>query len=216
MRWCMLRPVAAINVRNSAPALSTTMHRRNVSGSAVSAATQPPPTPEPTVGYDLALDRAAKILLNVTDRAMTLVLHAYCGTRFVEFLGSNTNFDVVGCSDAPANVDVAKSAKQYSKSELVSYSQPLPFRAKSFQFVVCLQPPDTPASQALLCPTEIVRILSDNGYALIGAEKSAWERENVFPQLEGMDKRGEISFLSLQMLPLENGGTYCLALAKVL
>ena len=174
---------------------------------------------EPTVGYDLALDRAAKILLNVTDRAMTLVLHAYCGSRFVEFLGSNSHFDVVGCSDAQVDVDAAKGAKQYSKSELVSYTQPLPYRAKSFQFVVCLHPPPGAAaavSRALLGPAEIVRVLSDNGYALIGAEKATWEREGVFAQLEGMDKRGEISFLSLQMLPLENGGTYCLALAKAL
>ena len=80
------------------------------------------PTPEPTIGYELVLDRSVKIMVNVTERAMTSVLHTYCDARLIEYLGTNTNFDIIGCSDRQAEVDSVQEFKQYSQIDLVSYS----------------------------------------------------------------------------------------------
>lgn len=179
--------------------------------------------PEPTIGYDLALDRAAKIMINVTERAMTLVLHTHCGSRFVDYLGTNSHFDIVGCSDVSVDVEVSKTFKQYSKCDLVSFTQALPYRPNSFQFVVSLLPPPidpevtstvATASTTILSPEEAIRVLSDNGYALLGAEQSVWDEQQMFHRLEALEKKGDSSLLSVQILPLVGGGKYYLALAK--
>lgn len=184
------------------------------------------PLAEPIIGYDLALDRAAKIMVNMTERAMKLVLHTHCGSRFVDYLGSNSHFDIVGCSDHQIDVELSKTFKQYSKCDLVSFSQALPYRSNSFQFVVSLLPPQnipitvaattTTATVAytMLSPEEAIRVLSDNGYALLGAEQSVWEDQQMFLRLEELEKRGDSSLLSVQILPLEGGGEYYLALTK--
>ena len=78
--------------------------------------------PEPTIGYDLVLDRSVKIMVNVTERAMTSVLHTYCDARLIEYLGTNSNFDIIGCSDRQAEVDSVRELEQYSQCDLVSYS----------------------------------------------------------------------------------------------
>ena len=63
-------------------------------------------------------------------------------------------------------------------------------------------------------PSEILRVLSDNGYALIGADEATWTANNVLAELQAMDEAGDVSMLSLQILPLEHGGSYYLALIK--
>lgn len=202
-------------------------------------------TPPPTIGYDLALDRAAQIMVNVTDHAMTLVLHTHCCSRFVDFLGSSSHFDIVGCSDILADVEASRTLKQYSKCDLVSFSQALPYRSNSFQFVVNLLPPkdanemavtdattalDTTAAttkatatasgtttlRPMLSPEDAVRVLADNGYALLGAEESVWDEQQMFVRLEELEKRGDSSLLSVQILPLSDGRKYYLALTKAL
>ena len=80
------------------------------------------PPPDPTIGYSLVLDRSVKIMVNVTERAMTSVLHTYCDARLIEYLGSNSNFDIIGCSDRQTEVDSVQALKQYSQCDLVSYS----------------------------------------------------------------------------------------------
>ena len=78
--------------------------------------------PEPTIGYELVLDRSVKIMVNVSERAMTSVLHTYCDARFINLLGTNSNFDIIGCSDRQAEVDSVREYKQYSQCDVVSYS----------------------------------------------------------------------------------------------
>ena len=59
-------------------------------------------------GYNLALDRAAKIMINITERTVTSVLHMYCSHNFIKFLGENTHFDISGCSYNPLVVQNTK------------------------------------------------------------------------------------------------------------
>jgi hypothetical protein len=167
-------------------------------------------------------------MVNVTERAMTLVLHTHCGSRFVDYLGSNSHFDIVGCSEHQVDVELSKTFKQYSKCDLVSFTQALPYRPNSFQFVVSLLPPQhipttvaatttiATAVNTMLSPEEAIRVLSDNGYALLGAEQSVWNEQQMFLRLEELEKRGDSSLLSVQILPLEGGGKYYLALTKAL
>ena len=63
-------------------------------------------------------------------------------------------------------------------------------------------------------PSEILRVLSDNGYALIGADEAMWTTNNVLTELQALDEAGDMSMLSLQILPLEQGESYYLALIK--
>ena len=63
-------------------------------------------------------------------------------------------------------------------------------------------------------PSEILRVLSDNGYALIGADEAMWTANNVLTELQALDEAGDMSMLSLQILPLEQGESYYLALIK--
>ena len=78
--------------------------------------------PEPIIGYELVLDRSVKIMVNVTERAMTSVLHTYCDARLIEYLGTNSNFDIIGCSDRQVELDSVQELEQYSQCDLVAYS----------------------------------------------------------------------------------------------
>ena len=41
------------------------------------------------------------------------------------------------------------------------------------------------------------------GYAVLGAAKQVWESEKMLEQVFELEEQGEISFMSLQMLPLD-------------
>ena len=106
---------------------------------------------------------------------------------------------------------------------MISSSQSLPYRPKQFQFVINVVPPTGPnphypttptPNRPMAPPSEILLVLSDNGYALIGADESTWTANNVLSELQAMDEAGDMSMLSLQILPLEQGGSYYLALIK--
>ena len=99
----------------------------------------------------------------------------------------------------------------------------MPYRPKQFQFVINVVPPTGPnphyptspnSNRPMASPSEILRVLSDNGYALIGADEAMWTANNVLTELQALDEAGDMSMLSLQILPLEQGESYYLALIK--
>ena len=41
------------------------------------------------------------------------------------------------------------------------------------------------------------------GYAVLGAAKQVWESEKMLDQVFALEEKGEIGFMSMQMLPLD-------------
>ena len=65
----------------------------------------------------------------------------------------------------------------------------LPFRAREFEFVVCMLPPSTPnavhdASGSIVGIEELSRVCNPTGFIMIGMPARSWESKGVMDELE--------------------------------
>ena len=149
------------------------------------------------------------------------VLHVHCGGRLGYYLGNSTVFDITGVSASSKDVEAASLQRQYNETKLVdSEYQQLneQFRNASFQAVVCLHAQDALSSSSPSIQ-QILRLLADNGFALVGAPEHAWEADGLMEQVQtaeaggGGDLAHSASLLSMQLIDLGGGGDkYMMAL----
>lgn len=59
-------------------------------------------------GYDLVLSRAAKIVLNMTERLSAKVLHCNCETNLIDHFGESKILDIEGITDNESYFDIGR------------------------------------------------------------------------------------------------------------
>ncbi len=77
-------------------------------------------------------------------------------------------------------------------------------RANSFNFVLNLVP--VSRSDSGVSIAEMLRVITSTGYGILGAPAHVWQGENLFEEIQSLDKQGKLTFLSLQSIkcPVEN------------
>jgi len=179
------------------------------------------PMQEPAEGFDKCLQRAAGILVNLSERNMMKVLHVHCGGRLGYYLGQSSVFDITGVSPSSKDVEEAKSQRQYKSVSLVDghfRSLSEDFRSSAFQAVVCLHPP-----HALTCSApsiqELLRLVTDDGFALVGAREEAWEADGLMEEVNAAEAGAgglmghSASLLSMQIIDTGDA-SYMMALIR--
>lgn len=180
-----------------------------------------PPSVEPLLeaaeGFDRCLQRAASILINISERSMLKVLHLHCGGRLAYYLGQSTVFDITGASESASDVEDAKVRKQYTDAVLMLDGGTNQFRPGSFQAMVCLTPLNNQGGISLTVQ-EALRLVTSDGFVLLGASEAEWEEHAVMEQLEaasgstGTDSSATI--LSLQLIDCGASSSYMLGLLR--
>lgn len=180
-----------------------------------------PPAVEPLLeaaeGFDRCLQRAASILINISERSMMKVLHLHCGGRLAHYLGQSTVFDITGASESVRDVEDAKARKQYTEAVLMLDGGTNQFRPGSFQALVCLTPIDNQGGISLTVQ-EALRLVTSDGFVLLGASEDEWEEHAVLEQLEAASAtsgtNSSATILSLQLIDCGAASSYMLGLLR--
>lgn len=64
---------------------------------------------------------------------------------------------------------------------------------------------------------ELIRLITQGGYVVLGASENVWSKENMDSNLKKLDSDGVLSFLSFQIIKCDHHGVtipYCLALCR--
>lgn len=176
------------------------------------------PLQEETKGFDKVLQRAASILINISERSMMKVLHVNCGGKFGYYLGRSTVLDITGVSMFEDQIVEANSQKQYTEVVSVSnYDLRKQFRNGMFQAVISLQPGDS----ATLSIQDALRVMTDDGFIVFGAKEEVWDRDGVMQQMEEAEAGGSdaamafsATLLSVQTIDCGEAGSYYLGLMR--
>lgn len=181
------------------------------------------PMSEAAQGFDSVLQRAAGILINISERTMMKVLHVHCGSRLGYYLGQSTVFDMTGVSTSPRIVEECKKLRYYKDAALVDAKLDVlkdQYRTGTFQACVCLHPPSTGSEgdESILTVQDALRLVTHDGFVLYGATEDTWEREGVQDQVESAEQGGGgpmthcATLLSIQILDV--GQPYLLSLLR--
>ena len=166
--------------------------------------------------FDPVADKAINIIINITERMMHKMLHLYCEPTLLQRVSNATYLDVSGVSDEAEEAAKCQTMEEYrsvTEAELAP-SIPLSFDASSFQLVTALHPLNREAPGTSV--SELVRVLSDDGYGIIGAPESVWIRDLIFDQIQTEDDAKRANIYSLQKVDLGAGNDkYFLALIRV-
>lgn len=148
--------------------------RRLCSGNAISS--------EKYAGFEAVLERAAAILHNVSfenQRVTVLHVHASGPGKGLALLRSR-HMDMDACAERGAEGDVL--ADQYESVETADMAQPLPYGNQAYALVASLLPPShTGPMQPPL--EEVLRVLKEDGFALIGCSASVWRDDAMVEKL---------------------------------
>ena len=159
-------------------------------------------------GYDVVLKRVAGMIKTVTDRQATKILHVHPEGNLVAYLGESTStFDIVGCSDCTGVDAQFEGSNKYSKIEYLTFEngKELPFRGQSFQFVINCTPTTFDLQSAFtrsVWANEMLRVMAEGGYGVVGMESTLWESMNMTEQLFELDESpAPVQLLSIQEIP---------------
>ncbi len=157
----------------------------------------------PFEGYELALHRAANIVLGMAENLMSRVLHVYCGGNLVDHFGNISTLSVEGLSDREKDVEDAKGRKQYFKSELIDLERDglSHIGGDVHEYVVCMLPPDRPKLTVSL--DELIRITNYKSFVILGLPEKIWAEEGVLRDYERLMKQEQCIMYSLQKFEVD-------------
>jgi hypothetical protein len=158
----------------------------------------------PFEGYELALHRAANIVLGMAENLMSRVLHVYCGGNLVDHFGNISTLSVEGISDSKSDIDEAIAKKRYFKTDLVDFEANglQNIDGDAHEYVVCLLPPNR--DRLTIKFEELLRITNFRAFVILGLPEAVWNDKNVKNDYENLMKQERCIMYSLQKFDVES------------
>ena len=177
--------------------------------------------------YQSNSDTGIHVIYIYLLKSHEIYCNIFCIADLVDFKSRHIDIDLcvplLNSTDSTSNsteenlstpLKRSASGKSYASSMSCNFQQPLPFPRNTYPVIACLFPLATSSPPLLPAFPNMIDVLVEDGYLLVGASEALWKKENLFDRLQDVENASMVSCIALNCAKTPLPEPYYLSVLK--